>query len=240
LNIKKLVPLLATVILFLGSTNLSTVAYSQTEERKVCYSLNRGGLLIEIIAPIQAWPGDTINITINGEASTEIYIEFINAAISCLKDNLTETSIGTINFLENFDFSSGENYNQHYEVAIPEDALPGLIYGKLQYRWYIKGDIRTYVDDVDAFQVTFVQNKAYEELRQAYDALNSFAEDLQANYTSLEANYTDLQQKYQQIADSQIAQDNATGLMYLFIITTGIFVVTTALLIIRRPKTATW
>ena len=240
MNVKKLIPLLASIILLFANISISTVAYSQTEERKVCYSLNWGVFLMEIIAPTQAWPGETINVTINAEASTEIHIEFINAAVSCLKDNLTETQIGTINFLENFDLSSGEKYEQHYEVVIPEDALPGLIYGKLQYSWFIKGDIRTYFEDVDAFQVTFVQNKAYEELRQAYDALNSFAEDLQDNYTSLEANYTDLQQKYQQITDNQIAQNNATGLMYLFLITTGIFVVTTILLIVRRPKTATW
>jgi len=233
-------PLSASIVLLFASISLSTVAYSQTEERKICYSLNWGVFRIEIVAPVQAWPGDTINITINAEASTEIHIEFINAVVSCLKDNLTETPIGTINFLENFDFSSGEKYEQHYEVSISVDALPGLIHGKLQYSWYIKGDIRTYFEDVDVFQVTFVQNKAYEELRQAYDALNGFAEDLEANYTSLEANYTDLQQKFQQITDNQIVQNNATGLMYLFLITTGIFVVTTILLIVRRPKATTW
>ena len=218
---------------------VSAPVFSETEERQV-YSFTQGGLLIEIESPIQAWPGDRINITIRVNASAEIYVNFINANISCLTENLTETSIKYIDFLENFDFSSGQTYEQHYEVVVPVDALPGLIYGELLYSWYIKGTILTNVDNVHGFQVTFIQNKAYEDLRQAYDSLNSFRDDLQTNYTSLEANHTDLQQKYQQLEGQQIGENNSTGLMYIFIITTGIFVVTTILLIVRRPKTTTW
>ncbi|MCK4478020.1 hypothetical protein KAU88_05790 [Candidatus Bathyarchaeota archaeon] len=152
---------------------------------------------MEVVSPIQAWPGDKINITIRVNASAKIHIDFINGNISCLTENLTETSIKYINFLENFDFDLGQTYEQHYEMVIPVDALPGLISGKLRYKWDIKGDIPTPVNNVHGFQATFIQNKAYENLRQAYDSLNSFRDDLQANYTSLEANYTDLQQKYQ-------------------------------------------
>ena len=237
MNTKRLVSLLITTLIL--AISLSTTAYSETEERQV-YSFTQGGLLIEIESPIQAWPGDRINITIRVNASAEIYVNFINANISCLTENLTETSIKYIDFLENFDFSSGQTYEQHYEVVVPVDALPGLIYGELQYSWYIKGTILTNVDNVHGFQVTFIQNKAYEDLRQAYDSLNSFRDDLQTNYTSLEANYTDLQQKYQQLEGQQIGENNSTGLMYIFIITTGIFVVTTILLMVRPPKTTTW
>lgn len=228
------------MILFLVSVRLSTVAYSETEERQLSYSLNRGGLLIEIEAPIQAWPGEKLNITMRAEASTEIHIDFIYADISCLKENLTEILLNSIRFLENFDISQKETYEEHYEVVIPNDALPGLIYGTLRYKWYIEGDIPTHVEDVQTFQVTFVQNKAYEELRQDYEALNSSYTSLESNYTSLWANYSDLLEKYQQLESNQIGENNATGLMYLFIITTGIFVVTTILLLIRRPKTTTW
>ncbi|UCB61484.1 MAG: hypothetical protein JSW72_05435 [Candidatus Bathyarchaeota archaeon] len=236
--VKKPIALAAVLTLIVTGLSVCTIAYSQAEERRVWHSLDWGVFLIEITAPVQAWPGDPLNITIMSKASTEIHVEFIRASLSCLKENLTETPIGTIDFLKNATFSPEETSKQHYEVTLPKDALPGLIYGKLQYSWYIQGDIQTSFEDVEAFRVTFVQNKAYEELRQAYDALNSFAEDLQANYTSLEANYTDFLQQYQQLADTQIMQNNATGLMYLFIVTTGVFVVTTILLMVRRPKTA--
>ncbi len=195
---------------------------------------------MEVVSPIQAWPGEKLNVTIRVKATADIRIDFINANISCLTENLTETSIKYIDFIKDSDFNSGDTYEQHYEVVVPENALPGLIYGKLWYSWVIKGDALVHVDNVHGFQVTFIQNKAYEDLRQAYDSLNSFRDDLQANYNSLEANYTDLQQKYQQLEGQQIGENNSTGLMYIFIITTGIFVVTTILLMVRRPKTTTW
>ncbi len=86
-----------------------------------------------IEAPIQACPEDELNITIRVQALTEIHIDFIYANISCLKDNLTETLFRSIEFLGNDDLSSGETYEEHYEMLIPEDALPGLVYGMLRY-----------------------------------------------------------------------------------------------------------
>ena len=238
MNTKRLTSLLMMTVILAG-ISISATVYSETEERQE-YSFTEGGLLIGIESPIQAWPRDKLNVTIRVEATTEIYVEFINANISCLTENLTDTSIKYIDFVKDVDFYSGQTYEQHYEVVVPEDALPGLIFCELRYKWDIKGDIPTHVDNVHAFQVTFIQNKAYEDLRQAYDSLNSFCNDLQSNYTSLKANYTDLQQKYQELSGNQIAQNNSTGLMYLFIITTAIFVVTTILLLVKRPKTTTW
>jgi len=239
LNTKQFTFLLITTVI-IANIGISATAYSETEEKQV-YTFTQGGLSVEIESPIQAWPGDTINVTIRVEAAVEIYIDFITANISCLTENLTKTSIKYIEFLKDFDVNRGQTYEQSYEVVIPKDALPGLIYGKLRYRWYIKGDLPTYVDNVQTFQVTFIQNKAYEDLRQAYEDLNDFCNDLQNDYTSLEANYTALQEKYEQLAGNEVAQSSATGLMYLFLITTGIFIVTTILLLAKRPKTtAPW
>jgi len=236
--LKKLV-LLLIITFILTNASLNQVAYS-TEEDQTFYSLNQGGLIITIEAPAQAWPGDKLNITIRVEALTAIHVDFINVSISCLKDNMTETSLRSVKFLKDFNLSSGETYEKRYEVVIHENALPGLIFGKLEHKWYIKGDIRTYVEDVHAFQATFVQNKAYQDLLQAYEALDSFCNDLKDNYTRLEGNFTDLQMKYQGLESKQIGENNATGLMYLFLITTGIFVATTILLMAKRPKATTW
>ncbi len=108
------------IILILAGVSLSIIAHSETEERQTSYSLNRGGLLIVIEAPIQACPEDELNITIRVQALTEIHIDFIYANISCLKDNLTETLFRSIEFLGNDDLSSGETYEEHYEMLIPE------------------------------------------------------------------------------------------------------------------------
>jgi hypothetical protein len=127
LNTKRLTPLLIMTVI-LASISMSTIAHLETEERQE-YSFTEGGLLIGIESPIQAWPEDKLNVTIKVEAATEIHVEFINANISCLTENLTDTSIEYIDFVKDFNFYSGQTYEQHYEVVVPEDALPGLIYG---------------------------------------------------------------------------------------------------------------
>jgi len=109
----------------------------------------------------------------------------------------------------------------------------------VEYAWSIEDDY-TVEEEVNAFPATYIQNKPYRDLLQDYEALSNSRDALQENHTSLEANYTDLQQNYQTLADGQTAQDNATGLMYVFLITTAIFVVTTILLLAKRPKAPTW
>lgn len=219
---------------------MSAPVYSETDEKYKCYSLDSLGLLVEIETSALAWPEENINITIRAEATqANIHIYYIQVNIFSLKENRDETLLDNTAFIEDTHLNLGEFNETSYEVLIPKDTLPGLLYGEVEYSWSIEGDPSVF-DKLKAFPATYIQNKPYEELRQAYDSLNSFCDDLQANYTSLEANHTDLQQKYQQSEDQQIGENNSTGLMYIFIITTGIFVATTILLMIRRPKTTTW
>ena len=110
-------------------------------------------------------------------------------------------------------------------MLIPEDSLPGLLYGQVEYVWSIEGDERV-EKEADVFLATYVENKPYR--------------DLLEDYTRMEANYTDLKKEYQTLANGRTAQDGATGLMYVFFITTAIFVVTTILLLLKRPKAPTW
>jgi hypothetical protein len=77
-------------------------------------------------------------------------------------------------------------------------------------------------------------------LLEDYEVLDRFSDALEKNYTDLDADYAELQQEYQALADSQTTQDNATSLMYVFLVTTGIFVVTTILLLAKHPKMPTW
>lgn len=230
------------IILIVATVCLVKLAHPETEDTQTFYSLDYGGLLVEIKAPAQAWPGNKINITIRAEASAKIHINFIRANITSLKEGREEIPLlSTVTFLENKDLEPGEFNETIYEVTIPEDALPGLIYGMAWYNWYIKGTApATFEMLPQAFPATFIENKPYLDLKEDYDALNSSYNELQGKYASLKTNHTDLQEKYQQLAGSQNAQGNATGLMYLFLITTGIFVVTTVLLLVKRPKAAAW
>ena len=67
LNTKKKI-VLALVILFAGHISLSGSAYA-LEDPQVFYSMDYGGLLIEVEAPAIAWPGDYINLTLRAAAS---------------------------------------------------------------------------------------------------------------------------------------------------------------------------
>ncbi len=240
MNIRRLASLSTAIIILFVSINLSTIGYSETNADYKCYSVDSRGLLVEIEASAFAWPEENVNITVRAEAThADVYIYYINVNISSLEENRSETLLGSATFFEDVHLERGEFEVTSYKKLVPTNSLPGSLYGEVEYRWSIEGDESTF-DKLEAFPATYIQNKPYEELRQNYEALNSFLNDLQSNYTSLEANYTDLQKEYQQLADNRTAQNNSTGLMYLFIITTGIFIVTTILLLAKRPKTTTW
>jgi hypothetical protein len=105
-----------------------------------------------------------------------------------------------------------------------------MIYGVIWYEWYIKGSIPDeHQVFPKAFPATFVEDKAYIELQEDYDGL-------EGAYTSLVANHSLLQERYVELESQVTGERSTTSLMYLFLITTGIFVVTTILLIIRQPR----
>ena len=241
MNVKKSTYLLM-IILFSAAAVLPVSADLEIGDAQVFYTLDYGGLLVKVEGPAIAWPGDEINITVRVQASAKIHIDFVNLNVSSLEMNREEVPLlGTVSFLNNVDLNPEAINQTSYEVEVPNDALPGLIYGMIWYSWHIKGSVPDpHVMLPKAFPATFIENKPYIELKEDFDDLNSSYRNLQNSYTSLDANYTDLQERFQQLESAQIGESNATGLMYLFLITTGIFVATTLILMIRRPKAATW
>jgi len=234
---KRIASFLLTALIL---ANLSTIAYSETDEMYECFSRKRLGLLVEIRVTALAWPGENITITIKAAASeANINLRYIHVNVSSLKENRSETLLSSIAFLEETHLSLGEANETSYEVPVPEDTLPGLLYGKVEYKLSVEGD-EDVETEFDVFPATYIQNKPYEDLKEDYDVLMNLYDALETNYTSLEANYTDLQGKYQELVDTQTSQDNTTSLMYIFLATTVIFVITTILLLVKRPKAATW
>jgi hypothetical protein len=226
--------------LILASMNSVAVVYSETDTTFECFSRERLGLLVQIEVTAIAWPGESANVTITATATqANVHIRCIHVNVSSLKENRSETPLSSNSFLEDVHLSLGDSNQTSYGMLIPEDSLPGLLCGELEYAWSIEGEDNA-EEEINAFPATYIQNKPYQDLLENYEALSNSRDALQKNYTSLEANYTDLQQNYQTLADGQTAQDNATGLMYIFLITTAIFVVTTILLLAKRPKAPTW
>ncbi len=238
LNTKRLAFLLAATLI-LVRMGLGAVAYSVTADDNTGYWHEEMGLLVEIEITPLAWPGEKANVTLRAVATqANIHIRYIHVNVSSLKENRSQTLLSSISFLNEAHIGLGESNSTSYEVAIPEDTSPGLLYGEVEYEWSLEGDGHV-EEQADVFLATYVQNKPYEALKQDYDALNGFYSELQGNHTELAGNYTDLQERYQELVDEQAAESNATGLMYIFIITTAIFVATTIILLVKQPKT-TW
>ena len=231
---------LFTVTLILAALSLTSNAYSQTNERCNCFSLERSGLLVEIDATSLAWPGENITIFLKIIATqANIHIRFIHIEIFSLGNNRSETPLDNSSFLTDYHLGMNTTKTISYKILVPTDTLPGLLYGKVEYRWSIEGDVNL-LEELNYFPATYIQNKPYEDLRQNYEALNSLFNDLMDDYARLEGNLTDLQQKFIQLQNEQIEESNATNLMYLFLVTTGVFIVTTILLMTKRPRASSW
>lgn len=160
---------------------LGAVAYSETTDDYKSYWHEELGLLVEIEVTPLAWPGEKANVTIRAVATqANIHIRYIYVNVSSLKENRSQTLLSSMSFLTEAHIGLGESNSTLYEVAIPEDTLPGLLYGEVKYEWSVEGDDNV-EEEVDVFLATYVQNKPYEELKQDYDALNSFCSELQGN-----------------------------------------------------------
>jgi hypothetical protein len=237
------VPSVLTLVIVLLVTLTSVQgAYSEEAENRVFYSLDYGGLLIEVEAPVIAWPGDDVNVTLRAEASAKIHIVSIELNVSSLREGREEVPLlRNATFLGSVDLNPGMLNETTFTATIPGGALPGLIYGKVAYTWQIRGTTPATLDILpQAFPATFIENEPYIRLKEDFDLVNSAYNSLQANYTSLNATYTGLLLENESLKSDQIEESNATSLMYLFLVTTGVFVITTILLLAKRPQTTTW
>jgi hypothetical protein len=226
--------LLLTTVLAVSAISLVAVAHAQDDPALFeCFSREGSGLLVRIQTAALAWPGDNVTITVNATAThADIHIRSVHVRILSLKENRSETVLGALSLPENTLINLGGSAQVSHTVSIPENSVPGLLYGEVDYAWSIAGDDDLF-DEAATFPATYVQNKPYQDLLEDYAVLQAFADDLQSNYT-------DLQAQYQTLADNHVAETNATGLMYVFLITTAIFVVTTILLLVTHPKTSTY
>jgi hypothetical protein len=235
-------PILALTILLLATIFLVKGVSSAEVETQTFYSLDYGGLLVEVEAPTIAWPGDDLNITVRTEASAKIHIVFMAVNVSSLREGREEVPLlSNDTLLGSVDLDPGMGSATTFTVTVPKDALPGLIYGMVSYSWHIRGTTPAAFDILpQAFPATFIENEPYIRLKEDYDALSSLHDCLQANYTSLNASYTGLLLENDNLRNDQINENNATGLMYLFLVTTGVFIATTILLLAKRPQATTW
>lgn len=196
----------------------SGVCKSAPEETKNVYHIDYGGLTIDISAPIQAYPGENISITVQTEAVTEINIEYIYVRIYGLANSTTEVSLSNITHIEDAPLTFHEST---YNIEIPDNLSPGLTYGLISCEWDFMGSPEKIPSS--GFALTYIKNLALEQLQAEYDELN-------ATHQSILQENTELKSGIKEEVDS------TRNLMYIFVATTIVASITVVVLLLRKPK----
>jgi len=295
---KKIVILLSIAFLLL----LAFSSVVMAEETRRVLRFTEAGLRVAAYAPYQAYPGDTIEVRVTAEALEDLNDITITIDIFGSKSKEGEEGYDSweddISVLRAVDWKEGDDKDKEYDVKIPEDSDPGLVYGHVTAEWTRVGppiEDHTYAE---SFTITYVMNRDYEELQEDYkdlsskynklktdyDKLSGTYSDLLATYNSLKsdfdslkATYDSLKSKYDSlesehntlVSDYSALQKKHTSLdsehkslladyealkseyeasvgelgtsrnlMYVFVVTTIVFIATSIILFARKPKTA--
>lgn len=286
-----LIPLSIACLLFLASSSMVTAA---VETRRVL-SFTEWDLRVRVYAPYQAYPGEEIEVRVTAlalEDLDDIYITIDSFGSKSEEDKEGYDSWeDDIRFLRGVDWEKDDDKEREYDVKIPEDSDPGLVYGHITAEWIADGEDHTYAE---SFPITYVMNKDYEDLQEDFEDLSSEYDELKTNYEDLSSTYSDLLVTYNSLKsgydslkatydslkssfdslkseqdtlasdystlqktyasldsdyDSLLADYDALesksvselgtsrNLMYVFVVTTIVFVATSVILLARKPKT---
>jgi hypothetical protein len=209
-----------TLCVFLLSVAFSGIGYAEPQGTETVTPLDYGGLRIDITAPVQARPGDTINITVRTSASDvqQIFINYITLELYGIVNITDCVPLAQIDHLSNVPLSIHEI---HYNITIPDNLSPGLIYGDVSCNWKALGVSFEILSS--GFVLTYIEDVELEQLQTDYDELSATHESILQEYNELKS----------QVPDNS---DSTRNLMWVFIATTIVASITVFVLLLRRPK----
>ena len=191
------------------------------EETQDVYYLEYAGLKIEVRAPVKAYIGESIVVTVNTESVVpEIFIKYVNINLYGRVEAITEISLDQITHLTKSYLSS--SYEAQYEVKIPENISPGLIYGIINCEWEFMGSSQKIPKS--GFVLTYIQGMELEQLQAEFDELNATHQSLIQNFTEIESTL-----------EAEVG--STRNLLYVFVATTVVGSITVVVLLMRKPKT---
>jgi hypothetical protein len=201
---------------------LSGIGRSAPEESRSVYHQEYVGLEIDVLAPTNANPGDSINVTIKTQAAVQsINVKYINVIFYGFTNATTKLANVTLGNFTHLQDSSLSQYEVEYNITIPDDISTGLTYGEISCEWEFMGAPQKILPS--GFPLTYVKDNALEELQAKYDEL-----DVAHNST--------LEDYYQLEAKLKGEVDSARNLMYVFVATTIVAAITVGVLLVRKPK----
>ena len=170
-GMKERTTLLLALQIFLSTLATLNPVVCTAEERKV-FDRNYVGLGVEAYALNQCYRGDTVTVMVSVEALEDVRNVSVNLIIWGSKSE-GYTPWGTsFNVLDIADFPSGTIEEEAYNITMPLDIDPGLIYGILFLDWTIyKTSFWEDQWDKASFRVTYVKDKDYEDLQTSHNSV---------------------------------------------------------------------
>jgi hypothetical protein len=173
-------------------------------ETRLVWTFFWEGINVEIYAPYQAYPNQTMTIRVIVEAREDLQNVTIRFRIYGSKSEGYLSWFNSFYAFYDVDLASGSVEDQYFNVSIPEDVDPGLIYSQMSCSWKVWRESSWQSQSSDGvFRVTYLRNNPYEKLQVAYNqlvtnynSLLSSYNQLLADHNSLQTSYNDLQKSY--------------------------------------------
>ncbi len=198
---KMLALLMITMLSLVASSTLVQAATSEVWNYEGAYD-NEINITVE--ATTSANPGDTIDVTVIGEASADLENVDIYIYIQGTTDEGTETWATDEEYAISDDMNDNDDFEESFEFDVDDNSDSGMIIGHIVGEWTIFDD--DLAADVDhsfdiAFPITFISGGISEE---DYTALQTTYTQLQTQYAALEDDVTELE-----VNNSELTLENA-------------------------------
>jgi len=166
-------------------------------ETKQVWTFYWEGMDVRIYAPHQAYPGNTVTIRIVVEAREELHDVTVYFKVHGTKSEGNQSWYNSFYALRNVDLSHGVVEDQYFDVDIPDDVDPGLVYSQTSCSWKVQRE-SSWQDQLNdgVFRVTYLRNRPYEDLQVAYNQLLADYNSLVSSYNTLQTDYNSLQTSY--------------------------------------------
>ena len=284
MNRRIVVPLMlvTTILLSLAS---SLIAAAEVESVWKYEGDYKDEIEVEVNATTTAYPGDDVDVTLRVKAKEDLEDLTLYIWVEGSQEEGAKSWESDKGRLWLPELEENEDEEEDLVFEIPDTADPGITVGHITCKWKteIRGKYERHSFDI-AFLITYLKNKAYEDLlveyaeleadytraledieqleaditewESKYETLEDDYESLESSHETLRAEYAELESKYETAIserDAAISERDAARLerdaiadelsnfktyVYILLGTTILFVATSIIFGVRKPKTA--
>ena len=156
-----------------------------------------------VISPERrAYAGGNITVGARVEVLEDLSNVEVDLQVWGSKKEGYETWSRHLSLIDEVNLSSGTVLDDNYTLTLPSDASYGLVYAiaNIRYQYYREAIWRPYSISI-TFQMTFIRNKAFEDLQSIYASLLDEHEKLKGDYVDLLEEYNQTDYRYLSLQD---------------------------------------